>query len=353
MSIKENDVIFLIGAGCSFDAGIPTTTAMIRDIETKIQTERKWMDLKDLYFYIKSAILYGEGILGRFLNIFSIEQFVNVLFELEKKERNVIYPFMATWNHRLIELAGKDFEAITNLKELITAQLVVWIKSRDNYKSASYYRKFYDFQKSLNHSIRVFTLNYDLCFEFHSPWDDALELGFDSNDKWNSARFEAGNPDVVNASIYLYKLHGSITWKRDKKAGNLLVQSAHPEENPDLIFGTNAKMQSIDPYLYYVFEFRRWSLRCKIMIIIGYSFSDSYINTLIKQSLQHNKDRRILVVDKQDADIVRSNVIQALELEDDSQLIIFQRAAKDFLENDLKTEIISEYLVTRDEEVFS
>ena len=41
---RNNDIIFLLGAGCSVDAGIPNTTEMIADIENKIngKEEREW-----------------------------------------------------------------------------------------------------------------------------------------------------------------------------------------------------------------------------------------------------------------------------------------------------------------------
>jgi hypothetical protein len=238
---------------------------------------------------------------------------------------------------------------------LITSHLIRWIKSTDNYKSAQYYKNFYTFQQEIEHPLRIFTLNYDLCFEHHQPYENALELGFDINDVWNSARFEADHLDV-NASIYLYKLHGSIDWKRDRTRGNLLIHSAHPEEEPDLIFGTDAKFQSIDPYLFYVFEFRKYTLASKLIIIIGYSFADNYINNLIKQALEHNKDRRILVVDYKTGDQaereIRDNVKQALELQEDSQILIYTEGAKHFLENHLRADIIGNYIIKSEEEIF-
>ena len=154
---KNNEVIFLVGAGSSYDAKIPTTTRMITEIEDDL-LKSKWNDLKDLYFYIKSAILYGEGIFGNFNNTFSIEKFVNVLRELEKRDRNVVYPFIANWNNRLIELSGDNFKEISRLNELITKQLVKWIML-DDYSVADYYKKFYTFQEEVGHPLRIFSLN--------------------------------------------------------------------------------------------------------------------------------------------------------------------------------------------------
>lgn len=72
----------------------------------------------------------------------------------------------------------------------------------------------------------------------------------------------------MEAGIYLYKLHGSITWKGVKEHGHIIKSSVHPEEEPDLIFGTDSKLQSIDPYLFYVYEFQKYSLEIKAIVVI-------------------------------------------------------------------------------------
>lgn len=349
MNIKNNEVIFLIGAGCSYDAGIPTTTRMITEIEDDLLKNR-WSDLKDLYFYIKSAILYGEGIFGNFNNAFSIEKFVNVLRELEKRDRNVVYPFIANWNNRLIELSGANFKEISRLNQQITRQLVNWIML-DDYSVAEYYRNFYTFQQEVEHPLRIFSLNYDLCFEYSKTREGAIELGFDGSKKWNSERFSPDHQEV-DAGIYLYKLHGSITWKRDKENGNILKASEHPVEEPDLIFGTDAKLQSIDPYLFFVYEFRKYSLMCNLIVIVGYSFGDHYINRLIKQALDNNKDRALLVVDTNDQVKVQSEIMAAFNLRDATQINVISKKAKEFLESDLNAESIAKFIKSSDDQIF-
>lgn len=57
------------------------------------------------------------------------------------------------------------------------------------------------------------------------------------------------NPNK-NVDIYLYKLHGSIDWKRDPNNGNILIKQATPRTDAELIFGTDAKRTSIDPFCF-------------------------------------------------------------------------------------------------------
>ena len=55
-------------------------------------------------------------------------------------------------------------------------------------------------------------------------------------------------------------------------------------------------MQYIDPYLFYAYELRRYSLEAKIILAIGYSFRDEHINGIITQALRHDPSRVLLAV---------------------------------------------------------
>ncbi len=350
MSFKTNDVIFLIGAGCSFDATIPTANKMVEDIEnTLLPSDKQWQNYRDLYYYIKSSILYADGIFGNFINSFNIEKFVNVLSELEKKERNIVYPFIANWNNRLVDLAGNEFDNLKNLKELITSQLIGWITPHGYQQKAEYFKGFYNFQRQIELSLRIFSLNYDLCFELSKPYDFNLELGFDESMIWNYLRFE-DNPNS-DVGIYLYKLHGSVTWLREEK-GNILKQAEHPQRKPDLIFGTYTKLQSIDPYLFYVYELRKYSLECKLIVVIGYSYGDAYINNLLKQALEHNKNRKIISVAIDSNENTKEAIMKKLQLSDSTQIETVVNSAKLFLEKDLTLENITTYLPINQNDVF-
>lgn len=107
-----------------------------------------------------------------------------------------------------------------------------------------------------------------------------MECGFNAEDEWSSERFN--NPNDISAGIFLYKLHGSIDWVRDSTTG-ILKRYDLPQENAELIFGTDAKMQSIDPFLFNVYELRNYSLLCKLIVIIGYSFNDAQIKSACVQ----------------------------------------------------------------------
>jgi hypothetical protein len=290
---REDEIIILVGAGCSAEACIPTTKAMIDKLEGLLKCH-DWKEYSKFYDFIKSACQYADGIKGKFEENFDIERLINVISELEKKENSILYPFIGSWNPRLLEIAGYDFDIIVKFKQKILQELKKWV-SLEHYKSADYYRRFFDFQSEYNYSLRVFSLNYDLCLEKNRPEDRELERGFDTDTRtWDWKRFEPR--EEYQPAIYLYKLHGSIDWKRELEKGGILKEVDNIPEVPDLIFGTDYKMQYIDPYLFSLYELRKYSLMSRIILSIGYSFRDEHINGILEQALQNRPDARMIAV---------------------------------------------------------
>jgi len=291
MELKENNVIFLIGAGCSKEADIPISNEMVKSVEILLSTDPIWKPYIELYHYLRSSIEYSEGIFGNFGNAFNIEKLLIVMGQIEQRDRNIIYPFIGSWNIRLPEVAGKNFERIAELKGLINKKLYDWVTPKDLQSKAAYYEGFRKFQNELGKTVRVFSLNYDLCFE-KAIGDDDVEQGFDpKNFEWQQLNFEGTETKLFK----LYKLHGSINWYTDKHTGKLML-SNHPVGNPELIFGIDTKLRSNDPYFYYTSEFRRWILSndCKLIVTIGYSYADEYINSLISQAIINKSARQVL-----------------------------------------------------------
>ena len=67
MSSKAKDIIFLLGAGASAEAGIPASGRMVDELEALLTDKLgEWNQYCDLYHHIKSAIYYAAGLRGRF-----------------------------------------------------------------------------------------------------------------------------------------------------------------------------------------------------------------------------------------------------------------------------------------------
>ena len=129
MSIRSTEIVILLGAGASVEAGIPASTKMIDKIEERLDNHNGWGSYQELYNHVKSAIYYSSGLKGKFdTNVqFNIETLVNTLYELEHNEEHPLYPFIAAWNSRFVNLANTDFGKIKQFRILILNELKRWV----------------------------------------------------------------------------------------------------------------------------------------------------------------------------------------------------------------------------------
>jgi hypothetical protein len=330
MEIKGEHLLFLLGAGASIDAGIPISNKMVNEIEKLISGKDDWKQYKDLYFYLKSSIIYSDGILGKFNESFNVERLLIVISEIEKRESNIMYPFIGTWNIRLLDLAGTNFENIRKFHKLIRRQLNEWVGLR-SYDNANYYQSFVSLSSDIANLIKVFTLNYDLCFENIVGKDKTIELGFTKEtNEWHQSNFE----NIEGKHYNLYKLHGSIDWYL---LNEKLHKSQKIESEPELIFGIQHKMTSVDPYFYYSSILRNTCFNeSKIIVVIGYSYADEYVNVILSQALNSRTGLRLINVAPlfiEEEKVKKEFIQKKLNLKNENQLIIINATAKEFMTN--------------------
>ncbi|MHB8655705.1 MAG: SIR2 family protein [Terriglobia bacterium] len=345
VTFKKDEVIVLLGAGASVDAGVPHSGAMVEQIERALKDE--WREFKDLYNYVRSAIFFADGIQGIFDTqvSYNIEKLVVALDELLRREEHPLYPFVGAWNPRLSQVAGENFQRVSVFRNKILEKLRhEWIEIT-NYEQAAYFKGLINFQSELNYPLRIFTLNYDLCVEktYHCVYNEFPERGFDKSRFWNHELLE----DVTQGqkNLYLYKLHGSIDWTRDPATGKITYSDSTSIIKVDdgvLIFGTTYKLQYVDPFLFLVYQLRRLSLDAKLLLVVGYGFGDEHINGILAQALRGSTSKRLLAVtslgnlgDSEPAAKrnFRQYVSKQLELEniEDQRLVIQFSRAKEFL----------------------
>jgi hypothetical protein len=349
--MKEGEIIFLLGAGASYEAGIPISSAMIEKTEKLIAKGNTWDKFANLYYCLKSAIKYGLGIVGKDDNEnINIEILVNTMDELIKSYEHPIYPFVGSWTPRLSELAGKDFEEIKKLRKNIIEELSKnWMYIEHNEKSA-YYKKLSDFQKEYGHNLHIFSLNYDKCVENQCA-ASGINRDFDNNHIWNYKNFDFDNKE---SNIILYKLHGSVDWNRKegivKEKDNMV-----PADELAVIFGTSYKLQYLDPFLYLVYEFRRQTLEpdMKVICCIGYSFNDDHINGILGQALKSDNSKKIIAVGPvkvgiDDINNEKEMILNKLNIDNSDNIIIENNGAKNYFENILSIRYFDKFLRNND-----
>ena len=152
--------------------------------------------------------------------------------------------------------------------------------------------------------LTFFTTNYDTLLE------DALGLekitvvdGFSGGSigYWNPAT-EFSKEVIHPSKCYLYKLHGSIDWQRDKQKG--LVRTRYGTKylkniSDILIYPQATKYVETqkDPFSYLFTGFRNAlsSSNDNVLITCGYSFGDEHINAEIESALSSQLNRTTLI----------------------------------------------------------
>ena len=343
VEIRSEDIVFLLGAGASYKAGIPISKEMVEKVELLLNENDDWKEFRDLYFYLKSSILYSKGIFGEFDNSsFNIENLLVIISNLKEKDKNPIYPFIGSWDLRLIDLAGKDFTSLKEFDHKIREELINWV-SPPQYTKANYYNGFLSLKNEITQILKVFTLNYDLCFE-KVLGESIVETGFGDGSEWHYSNFDLeSNPK----DFYLYKLHGSINWYINEETKKLNKNENIQLRDPQLIFGTEHKLQSIDPYFYYSSELRKASLESKLILSIGYSFEDNYINGILSQAIKSRDSITLMSVqplyDTKESEL-KAKFQGKLELENDSQIVIEDKYAEIFLEKNMTKNYLVQYI---------
>lgn len=166
---------------------------------------------------------------------------------------------------------------------------------------------------SNENKLSIVTTNYDTLIE------DAAELinytvidgfSFSREPKFDDDLFEwhfSRHVSNVNTQQNIYKsqvidllkLHGSLTWRKNKK-GDVLRKDKYAPGDAVMIFpSTNKYMHSYeDPYFELFTKFQELLKRPNTLLITtGFSFSDNHISQMIIQAINHNTGLYVLISD--------------------------------------------------------
>jgi SIR2-like domain len=156
---------------------------------------------------------------------------------------------------------------------------------------------------------KFFTTNYDLCFEEaarrHSftlidGFSHSLDQHYDAtNFATDLVRRDASKeaPDFVDNVVHLYKVHGSIDWRR---VGSDIVRTRSREGAPVLIYPRSSKFQEAfdSPYLDMLGAFQA-ALRepDTALIVSGFGFNDDHLSRPILSAVETNMSFRLVICD--------------------------------------------------------
>jgi len=118
--------------------------------------------------------------------------------------------------------------------------------------------------------------------------------------------------ELVSDSVILYKLHGSLNWKKTRD-GKILrgLGEARPHDvtrfTDNILFypSLDIKNYKIPPYDSIKHEFEKSFDNCQICIMIGCSFRDKQINDVLK-----SQSKKIVVISPTIEEDINSNFLE-------------------------------------------
>lgn len=170
-------------------------------------------------------------------------------------------------------------------------------------------------RKQTNPRVKVFTLNYDLLFEYAANEVNAIVIDgfsftmprtfsgryfdYDIVQREGSKLQEEDN--FIQRVFHLHKLHGSVNWERKVTENKNEVIISEEPKDPLMVYPREAKYEDSyeQPFFEMMARFQR-NLRLNndtILICIGYSFNDKHINAAILEALNQNPGFRLAVID--------------------------------------------------------
>lgn len=160
--------------------------------------------------------------------------------------------------------------------------------------------------------MKLFTTNYDLCFELAAGKQGLVILdGFSfTQPRVFDPRFflydivqkstpsdETGTP--LEGVFQYLKLHGSVNWSRSEQRG-IEIQEKPDPENACLIYPAKGKYQQsfLQPHLELISQYLsalRQANTC--MVVVGFGFNDDHLSEPILAAVRTNPHLRLIIVD--------------------------------------------------------
>lgn len=286
--IDHRDIVFLLGAGASVEAKIPSTYSFVGQFVDSVKDDQEKKAITSIVNELKNWERTHSG-----KEEIDIELLLETLMKLEDKPNEALLQFYSP-------IQGFDFKfstLITDLKNFIKYKAIVPEGELD------YLRPLIEFIDEVpNLPLDIISLNYDICIEqfcniYKLTWKDGFEVHWDANTFHD-----------LSSNVRLYKLHGSVMWYKSDRGDYIKVPIMTESSEIQLITGEKAKNVMLYPmrkwdYIEPIFELLLLakslleSKECKYLICVGYSFRDDHIRDILWDVARKNKELHLILID--------------------------------------------------------
>lgn len=294
---SEIPYIFLLGAGASKKAGVPTVGEMTELFEKKIDEivksyVEKHDEIKDigLQGIAPKALKNLKELIVSHGRKFDVEMLLEALIKLSDKNEviNILRP--------------PQDDACVDVYPHLNIMLRNFIRETcEKIEDVDYLYPLKGFLGK--NGLDIFTLNYDgtveaMCEKSEIPYRD----GFSPN--WNPQELETSE----KGGIRLYKIHGSLFWFKTGKSKYIKI----PVKRIDIgnlryftdegisemiIYPLLSKEVYTGPFPWLVQAFRNKLLNTRVCIVIGYSFRDESIRKIVFEQMESNPNLWLYLID--------------------------------------------------------
>jgi hypothetical protein len=296
--LELRNVSFLLGNGCSLPAGAPAI-GDVRTIRDELDSDPYRLGDRRRH---TNALGLLDHLLGDNLAI-GVEPLLALLAGFRASLQIITRP-QTLDRRRLREDAVEWLESL--LKKWLYARC--WAVSKDDHASLHYHQEL--LRRALLRSTtlprcKIFTTNYDLLIEkaldslgivyfdgFIGTLNRTMRTESYHYDLYYPGETTEGRVSRVDRVVHLYKLHGSINWRRTAApALDVVLSHAQPQDSDYgdvMTYPSPLKLTEMNGYPYSEM-FRHFSAQIhqpqSALFVIGYAFADDHINRLIYQAL--------------------------------------------------------------------
>lgn len=344
-----SNVLVLLGAGASVDAGVPASTRMTEEIAKAMSAPAfsRTGIAHALNYAVGALIAHKSARGGNPYDGIDIEQLFSAVQMLGDRESLEIAPFV-TWSpvletigppRRIDPFFDKEFDRAllggsSRRPSDLLAEFVSTMVETDESESV-YNRLEQEMLNALTRllqvkpealaylepllptdepKVRIATLNYDKSIETL-----AGTLGMDVDT--GIAGWQGGHEWKWRdeAQVQLLKLHGSIDWTLTSRVGagglkqpaiqiNELVEEHATRVNgtTGVVFGARGKVRAAGPFLAMLRELDTMLAAADQLVIVGYSFRDEHINVALTRWINAGVGSSVTVVDPNFLDAARA-----------------------------------------------
>jgi len=318
------NLLILSGAGSSLDVG----GSLMSQLWTKVDNEYKKGEING-FELIRKEVKYTSDKKDLEALLSQIDGYSKFA---DNKEISI-----GTEKFKLSEIKDTIFEIIKNSCTIP--------KPKSLYPHKTFLEKLLQ-RKQTSPRVKIFTLNYDLMFEYAATDVNAIIIDgfsftyprtfsgrlfdYDIVQREGSKIQEEDN--FIERVFHLHKLHGSLNWER---VAEKVIVSEKPQK-PLLVYPREAKYEDSyeQPFFEMMARFQR-SLRINndtLLVCVGYSFNDKHINAAIEEALNQNPSFRLAVIDPSFADSEVSYSLKEIKsiAENTERILMVSETFRDF-----------------------